>query len=167
MVIRCGSSQCLEFGRYFLKASYSSIKPNQWSGDINSGSGRHNFQVVFDGVQDSSNKAVFYDNTISDIQSIQVKSPPKPTPQSDPKQNQMLANAQNQQLSCGPGTHQENNLCVTDGNPALDVFSSIFANIEGFFKSLSFTRVFPVFESEVLPKMIISLGKSLVPSFHL
>ncbi len=37
--------------------------------------------------------------------------------------------------TCGRGTHQENGYCVADNNGE-DFFSSIFQQIEGFFKSI-------------------------------
>ena len=84
---------------------------NQWSSDIRTGSGYHNFKAEFSETRASYNNVVIYQSS-SDTTSFNVKSPPPKTTQSaqttQPKTTQSS-------LTCGSGTHEENGQCVADG----------------------------------------------------
>ena len=87
-------------GKYATK-----VRANSWSSDIYTDSGRHNIEARFSETISSSNNAITY-KTSSQMQSFNVKSPP-PTPTQTPQTTKS-------DLSCGPGTHEENGLCVPD-----------------------------------------------------
>jgi len=84
------------------------ISSNQWSQDIYSKSGTHNFESEFSQTTSSNNKAIIYKKS-TDVTSFTVKSPP-------PKQTSSTTShsTENSGLSCGDGTHEENNKCVRD-----------------------------------------------------
>ena len=84
------------------------VNAKSWSSEIYTGSGKHNFEAKFPETKSTSNTAIIYKSS-SDFESFNVKSPPpKSTPQSStPKSSGGL--------TCGPGTHEENGQCVSDG----------------------------------------------------
>jgi hypothetical protein len=86
----------------------SKISSNQWSQDIYSKSGTHNFKAEFPQTTSSSNKAIIYKQS-TDVTSFTVKSPPKQT--SSPTTSSL---AKNTGLTCGEGTHEDNGQCVAD-----------------------------------------------------
>jgi len=87
-------------GKYTTK-----VRANSWSSDIYTDSGKHNIEARFSETISSSNNAITY-KTSSQMQSFNVKSPP-PTPTQTPQTTKS-------DLPCGPGTHEENGLCVPD-----------------------------------------------------
>lgn len=116
-------------------ATKTNLAPNQWSNDIYTGSGSHNFQASFSETYDQYNKAKIYKSSTSNLNSFLVKAPPPIPKQTEQPQKSFLAVAEDSKLECGRGTHEENGYCVADSTGD-DFFSSIFQQIEGFFKSI-------------------------------
>ena len=80
----------------------TTINSNQWSGNIKSSSGPHNFQASFSETTDRSDDSIIYKSS-SVTERFTVKSPSQPTP------TKSIST-----LPCGKGTHVENGQCVAD-----------------------------------------------------
>ena len=89
---------------YVDGAYKTTVSSNQWSGDINVGSGLHNIQAKFSESRSSNNNAITFLESQSNVERFNVKSPP-------PTQTPQTTKSD---LPCGPGTHEENGLCVPD-----------------------------------------------------
>ena len=113
----------------------TNIALNEWSNDIFTGSGSHNFQASFSETYDVYNNAKIYKSSSSNLNSFLVKSPPPVPKQTEQVEKSFVAIAEKSMLECGRGTHEENGYCVADNNGG-DFFSSVFQQIEGFFKSI-------------------------------
>ena len=86
------------------------ISSNQWSQDIYTKSGTHNIAAEFPQTTSSSNKAIIYKKS-NDMEKFTVKSPPpKQTSSSSYSPN----SSKNSNLTCGTGTHEENDQCISD-----------------------------------------------------
>ena len=81
------------------------VSTNSWSGEIYTGSGKHNIEAKFPETKSSSNNAIIYKSS-SIMKSFSVKSPPKST---------STQSSSGIGLTCGSGTHEENGKCVADG----------------------------------------------------
>lgn len=95
--------QSLDISIYVDGKYATKVRANSWSSDIYTDSGRHNIEARFSETISSSNNAITY-KASSQMQSFNVKSPPPTQTPQTPKSD----------LPCGPGTHEENGLCVPD-----------------------------------------------------
>ena len=101
-----GNSLSKTVAIYVDGAYKTTVSSNQWSGDINVGSGSHNIQAKFSESRSSNNNAITFLESQSNLERFNVKSPPSTQTPQTPKSD----------LPCGPGTHEENGLCVPDNS---------------------------------------------------
>jgi len=119
----------------YVDSNYlTNVKPDVWSSDIKTGSGTHYIEAVFSKTTSPTNRVITYDGSLTG-KSFNVKSPPPAPKQADQVEKSFVAVAEKSKLECGRGTHEESGYCVADNNGE-DFFSSIFQQIEGFFKSI-------------------------------
>ncbi len=119
---------------YVDSVYYTNVKPDVWSSDIKTGSGTHYIEAVYSKSTSPNNRVILYEDSLTG-KSFNVKSPPPAPKQTTQVEKSFVAIAEKSKLECGRGTHQENSYCVADNNGE-DFFSSIFQQIEGFFKSI-------------------------------
>jgi len=79
----------------------TTIKPNQWSSDIQLFEGTHNIQIRFSDTKDENNVAINYKSSESKIQSIIIK----PT-----NNNEKITSS----LMCPEGTFEQNGICIQE-----------------------------------------------------
>ncbi len=107
------------------------VRANSWSQEIYTGSGQKFVEIKFPATTSTSNSAIIYKDSEA-FQSFIVKSPP-PKLTSSQSSNKMIASAQSSGLQCGPGTHQDNEMCVPDNMDILKFFEDIPKQIEGIY----------------------------------
>jgi len=119
---------------YVDSVYYTNVKPDVWSSDIKTGSGTHYIEAVYSKSTSPNNRVILYEDSLTG-KSFNVKSPPPAPKQTTQVEKSFVAIAEKSKLECGRGTYEENGYCVADNNGE-DFFSSIFQQIEGFFKSI-------------------------------
>lgn len=105
----------------------SNVKSNQWSGNLNVGSGSHNIQAKFSELRSSENHAITFLESQSNVQQITVKSPPSSSPSPNKQSSSSM------ELTCGTGTYEKNGECVATGP-----FDGIIWFFEDLFRQFNF-----------------------------